>query len=332
MHIARIFLFNMILTTILLIVCIILFCCSLYFLQKSKSIKIQKQIEQQKILHEISDLKQQESNILISIVKSKQQQEQINDNIKEKYAEKANLIEDIQDQQNKVQLYYNKGKQDADKQLDLYRSIIEDQKKKDQAEYEAGRAQLEESLTLVRAELDKLKATRAAAQESFLREEKIREEKDFYTLHLTDKAIHDIRILKTVEEDLIDPRPLRMAIWSSCYSKRVNELCDRIFGTNKKSGIYKITYLPTNQCYVGQARDLKDRIREHCKAGFARIDTPANNKLYEKMASANTDDFTFELLEQCPIQELNDKEKYYIELYSAYNFGMNSNRGIGNGI
>ena len=150
---------------------------------------------------------------------------------------------------------------------------------------------------MVRAELDKLKATRAAAQESFLREEKIREEKDFYTLHLTDKAIHDIRILKTVEEDLIDPRPLRMAIWSSCYSKRVNELCDRIFGTNKKSGIYKITYLPTNQCYVGQARDLKDRIREHCKAGFARIDTPANNKLYEKMASANTDDFTFELLE-----------------------------------
>lgn len=87
-----------------------------------------------------------------------------------------------------------------------------------------------------------------------------------------------------------------MAIWTSCYSKNVNKLCDRIFGTTKKSGIYKITYLPTQQCYIGQARDLKERIREHCKAGFARIDTPANNKLYEKMSEGNISDFTFELL------------------------------------
>lgn len=87
-----------------------------------------------------------------------------------------------------------------------------------------------------------------------------------------------------------------MAIWTSCYSKNVNKLCDRIFGTAKKSGIYKITYLPTQQCYIGQARDLKERIREHCKAGFARIDTPANNKLYEKMNEGDISNFTFELL------------------------------------
>ena len=37
-----------------------------------------------------------------------------------------------------------------------------------------------------------------------------------------------------------------MVIWTSYYSKKVNELCSRIIGTEIKSGIYKITFLPTN--------------------------------------------------------------------------------------
>ena len=133
-------------------------------------------------------------------------------------------------------------------------------------------------------------------QEAFLKEEKIKTEKEFYSLQLEDKSLHDIKILQSVEAELIDPRPLKMAIWTSCYSKRVNDLCSRIFGTTKKTGIYKITFLPTGQCYIGQARDLKERIREHCKAGFAQIDTPANNKLYEMMKKYPISDFTFELL------------------------------------
>jgi hypothetical protein len=39
--------------------------------------------------------------------------------------------------------------------------------------------------------------------------------------------------------------------------------------------------------------------------------------------------FSWELLEECPRGQLNEKEKYYIELYDSYNFGYNSNKGIG---
>lgn len=141
-----------------------------------------------------------------------------------------------------------------------------------------------------------MEATRAAAQEAFLKEQEIKSKKDFYSLQLDANAIHDIKILHSVEDELIDARPLKMAIWTSCYSKKVNDLCSRIFGTSKKTGIYKITFVPTGQCYIGQARDLKERIREHCKAGFAQIDTPANNKLYEMMKQYPISDFTFELL------------------------------------
>ena len=37
--------------------------------------------------------------------------------------------------------------------------------------------------------------------------------------------------------------------------------------------------------------------------------------------------FSWELLEQCKPEELNEKEKFYISLYDSYNFGYNSNTG-----
>jgi hypothetical protein len=37
--------------------------------------------------------------------------------------------------------------------------------------------------------------------------------------------------------------------------------------------------------------------------------------------------FSWELLEECPREQLNEKEKYYIGLYDSYNFGYNSTIG-----
>jgi hypothetical protein len=58
------------------------------------------------------------------------------------------------------------------------------------------------------------------------------------------------------------------------------------------------------------------------------IDTPAGNKLYKAMQEVGLENFSFELLEECSKDELNEKEKYYIELYQSYEFGYNSNAGI----
>jgi hypothetical protein len=37
--------------------------------------------------------------------------------------------------------------------------------------------------------------------------------------------------------------------------------------------------------------------------------------------------FTFELLEECPREQLNEKEKFYINLYDSYSYGFNSTIG-----
>lgn len=78
-------------------------------------------------------------------------------------------------------------------------------------------------------------------------------------------------------------------------------------------------------CYIGQAKNIRERFREHLKCGLG-IDTPAANKLYQAMLQESIDNFTFELLEECAAANLNEKESFYIDLYNSYDYGYNSNR------
>lgn len=91
-------------------------------------------------------------------------------------------------------------------------------------------------------------------------------------------------------------------------------------------GIYKITNQETNQCYIGQAVDVAQRFKDHAKCGLD-IDRPQGNKLYASMLKYGLESFTFELLESCPRDLLDEKEKYYIELYQSCDFGFNSTKG-----
>ena len=46
------------------------------------------------------------------------------------------------------------------------------------------------------------------------------------------------------------------------------------------------------------------------------------------MLEDGIDSFTFELLEECSEEELNSKERYYIELYNSIDYGYNSQSGV----
>lgn len=72
-----------------------------------------------------------------------------------------------------------------------------------------------------------------------------------------------------------------MFLWSNYYSKRVNELMARVLGATDVCGIYKITNIETQQVYIGQSRNVRERVREHCKCALG-IDSP-NNRLYTNM-------------------------------------------------
>ena len=45
------------------------------------------------------------------------------------------------------------------------------------------------------------------------------------------------------------------------------------------------------------------------------------------MKEIGPENFTFELLEACSIEQLDEKEKFHIELYQAKDYGYNSTQG-----
>ena len=182
-------------------------------------------------------------------------------------------------------------------------------------------------LILLDSKLEKINATYQSRMEAERREMKMQQERDFYKLHLNDKEQSDIQILNNIKSQLFNSRILSMLIWSTYFQKQMTTLCNNILGINKVSGIYKITNIKDNKCYIGQSVDIATRFKNHAKCGLG-IDTPANNKLYQAMEKEGLENFTWELLEKCPKEQLNEKEKYYIKAYQAVEYGYNSSQGI----
>jgi group I intron endonuclease len=83
-------------------------------------------------------------------------------------------------------------------------------------------------------------------------------------------------------------------------------------------GIYKITS-PSGKIYIGQSIDIKRRFYlyslNHC---FRQV------ILYRSFNKYGFNNHTFEIIEECSIDELNKKERFYQELYDAVGFnGLN---------
>ena len=70
-------------------------------------------------------------------------------------------------------------------------------------------------------------------------------------------------------------------------------------------GIYKITNLINGKSYVGQSVHIERRWQEHCRAGKRSLIGQAIEK-YGK------EKFSFQVLEECEAELLDEKEEYYI--------------------
>ena len=173
----------------------------------------------------------------------------------------------------------------------------------------------------------KLAASIEATIKARVREKEIKEQLDFYCLQIDPIDLSDIETLEKVKSRLSKPRILSMLIWQTYYQKPMTQLCNDVLGTSVVTGIYKITNQTTDQVYIGQARDMAARWKEHAKCGLD-IDRPAGNKLYQAMIEDGLQNFSWELLEECSATELNEKERKYIELYQSAKFGYNSNKGV----
>ena len=94
---------------------------------------------------------------------------------------------------------------------------------------------------------------------------------------------------------------------------------------NKICGIYKITS-PAKRIYIGQSIDIINRWKR-----YGRLHCNHQSILFNSFNKYGFEKHTFEILQQCEREKLNELEKYYVDLYQTFNSknGMNLRDGGG---
>lgn len=175
-------------------------------------------------------------------------------------------------------------------------------------------------LSVTKSELEKYrKLVECAVLENKRTEEK-KEKENFYRLQLAVEDLEEISKLREVSKFLRDKEPLNKVIWKVYYENPYTDLVGRVLGKQVHTGIYKITNLANGMCYVGQAVNVADRWKQHIKRGMG-AEAPTRNKLYPAMLAIGVENFSFELIEDCTKEELNEKEQYWQDFFKAKEFG-----------
>ena len=149
---------------------------------------------------------------------------------------------------------------------------------------------------------------------------------EYNTIAIDKSDKSDIELLQSIQYKLKNPRIVGMVIWQTFYQPIAKSKFVSILGSEDICGIYKITNINNNKCYIGQSKNIKNRWFEHCKKACG-IDTPKNNKLYKAMMEDGISNFAFELIEECEEAEMDEKERYYIQFFNSVDYGYNTLKG-----
>ena len=302
---------------ILLVLGFIFLICSLILFYKTNQIKINKNKEQenykQLLNKQIYQLEQEQKTLINSQLHKK---EEINQDLLEwRECRKKEIEAYIESQKQLADQTVNTAYESAQKQISDINNDIQNTRNTALQEKEQ-----------IQTEIDKLKASLSAGVEARLREQEKKDKINFYKLSISEADLADVKMLQNLKSSFHKPVVLSKLIWTQYFQKQMTELCDRVLGKKTVCGIYKITNLLTEQCYIGQSVNISDRWKQHCKCGLG-IEASATNVLYNSMQRDKIWNFSFELLEECPRELLNEKEAFWINMYQSNIYGLNTLRG-----
>ena len=282
-------------------------------LEKEKqNIKIQIRSKQIKI----SNLNQQiinKQNKLLQLKQLQQQEQTILDTRKKTRQDELQQIEQ------------NYEEQRIKHHQDFHQSIRQEQiEMKSQLYQQIGKIQRQRNQ--IQLSLAQLKSVYQAATAARLRQQEEQDKISFYRIKISEKQINDITHLQEWKKELNDPSIVSKVIWSTFIMKPTTDLCNRVLGSGSVCGIYKITNKQTGDIYIGQSVNIADRWKQHIKCGLG-IDASATNKLYNNMQKYGVWNFTFEILQKCTRDKLNEKERFWIQMYQSNKVGLNVTKG-----
>lgn len=152
--------------------------------------------------------------------------------------------------------------------------------------------------------------------------EKEQQEKLFWCIQIPEQDREDIHYLLTVVAPQVRNKDIiPKLVWSEYLQKSVQDLMKRA-EIEDKPGIYKITNIETNKCYIGKSTKIKQRLIGHIK-GSLGISTIADQAIHSAMLNEGLWNWTFECICECEKDQLSEKEKYYIDFFKAKEWGYN---------
>ena len=187
-------------------------------------------------------------------------------------------------------------------------------------------AEMNEQLSALTESINEYSAKQAAINEAIMRQRALEEQQDFYRVCLGPEAANDVEILNAARRNLKKPEIIDKIIYDNYIGKPVLEMIKRVLQNTTSSGIYKITCIKTGEIYIGRSTDIKSRWQQHCKSAF-NCGTIAHSLLHTKMKQYGIENFTFELLESVPKEQLSEREKFYINFYQTKETGLNERNG-----
>lgn len=201
----------------------------------------------------------------------------------------------------------------------VYRKALEEKYKNleenAQQEFQAKQRSYNNELSYLRKELEDFRSRREAVNEAIRRERELSEKEDFYKIQLTQGDIEDIKLLNNMKDRLCHKEVLPKVIWESIARRPVSEMIKRVVG-QKVGGIYKITYIPTGEAYIGRTVNFKDRWQAHIQTALG-MEKVASSTLHTHMARNGIWNYNFEILEEVPKDKQSEREKFYIDLYGT---------------
>lgn len=295
--------------------------------------------EEQKLTLEIADLNRKAWEISQEVDNYQQQKFELSVIIGSCESRRESLLQHIKDLEEQAQLAANVIYEKAMEQMsyNIEQSAEKLGREYDQAQEEYKQEYLQlisdftedidkelqekkEKLAAVKATLDEFSEKVRAAVDANKRAIEIAEQADFYRLVLSQEDINEIKKLREIIPYLKDQEALNKVIWKIYYEKPTTDLIGRIIGADRKTGIYKITSITDQKCYVGQAVDLAARWKQHIKRGLG-AEPATRNKLYPAMMKLGVENFSFEIIEECDSSLLDEREDFWQEYFHARDFG-----------
>ena len=267
--------------------------------------------------------------------------------------EKEEKLNNITEKTNNLKKEFDDVKKATDSAIDSFNKLTESMKEAQERElkicYENGLNEVKQKLQKadellllnhnqnklkydkeiqeIQKELESFKAARQSIIEEQKRQEEMETNRSFYMLQIGEFDKEDIKQLRTIEPMLHNKEVLNKLIFESYYRKPMTDMFGRLVGSKKPCGIYKITNIKNKKSYIGKSVEIvPKRWTEHIKTSL-NIGSISRTKIHDAMKEYGIENFTFEILEECPKDKLSEREKYWIDFYETNTYGYNIKSG-----